>query len=201
MVGLQTLAAGIHRTHFFTRRFQPLDAAVEQKFHPRLRTQFSQTGGKQLAIAGAVFRQMQSAGQFIDHARQRRFVLQTFLRRQFAERHAVFGQHRHILLRRIHFFLLAENLQSAFVAAFKRQINLALHTGEHLAAVFRNPHHPLFVAGIVFDRTVLQHFQQPLQLIQRAVRAQNQRRMRLGHPFERFLRNTWRRPRRGIAVR
>ena len=81
MVGFQTLAAGIYRAHFFTRRFQPLDAAVEQKLHPRLRTQFGQTGGKQLAIAGAVFGQMQRTGQFIDHARQRRFVLQTFLRR------------------------------------------------------------------------------------------------------------------------
>ena len=87
------------------------------------------------------------------------------------------------------------------MARFKAHTGFGLKLIEQRATVFRNTHHALFIQVISRFVAIGQHLPQPAQLKQAAVGLENQRRMRPEKPFERFLRNARRRPRRGVAIR
>ena len=169
----------MHGDDAFAGAFQMINGGVVVEADALRGEQGGEAGGEQIAVAGVVVRQMQGADQTMDGVAKAGFVLQAFLRRQFAAGHAVFTQYGDVFLRAVHFFVAAKDLQRALFASFKVEVGVvALEFGKHGAAVFGDAHHAFFVGFVARGGAVAEHFQQPFELKAAAVGAQDERRMR-----------------------
>ena len=156
---------------------------------------------KELAVAGFIVGQAQSAGQLVLRGRQRRLNARQLVSVQQFVRHARLAQHLDIFTGAVELLLSAEQLQRAALPSFIGDAGLFAQRLQAVAAVFGDAHHAAFILLIVLHVAVAQHVPHPFQLKAAAVQADSQRRMTLEHPFNRLQRHARRGPGRRVTGR
>ena len=199
MVALDHLAARFHATDTLAIGQQAVDRGIPAEVDAQLGRQAGQLDGEQVAVAGFVVRQLQGGDQLVLDPCQCRFDGGNAVAVIDLVRHAALFQHGDILLHRIDLLLGAEHLQRAELATFVVNTGVFPQRLDTITAIFGQPHHARLVDRIARRGAVDQHLLHPLELGQRAVRADGQRRMLLEQPLGRFQRDAGRRPRGRIS--
>nr|GEU28214.1 hypothetical protein [Tanacetum cinerariifolium] len=198
-IGRDQFAAALHASDLVAGGNQAVDGHVVAEFHAHLLRHGRQPRGEQLAVAGFVVGQAQAADQLV--LVQARLGADQLLAVQQFIRNAGVPQNGDILGRIIELFLGTEELGRALLAAFVGDAGGGAQDLEAVAAVLGQAHHAFLVDGVALGCAVLQHLPHPLQLEQRAVGRDGQRRVALHHPLDGFQGDAGRGPGRRVAGR